>query len=308
MLGRISGTGVGYLLGLMKPATKPAAAKVSSADDEADGAARTAQSQRAKDAAEALNTLTTAVQNQKQQRKAAAKAKVDRLKKELETLRLMSGGDSKAIARRAAQIARELASAAKEYASSGGSGMAAGGTAQSSGSADATAQTGESADATAQAEATQQDAGPQGAGADGDPQAQAEAKAALAEADAAAREAGEKVGTAEQEKDKEPGDEVKPATEEEARQLAADTFREMAADVARQGSEKKADSEFAAEVRRLMAAAKSIVAQARRRAEQSGDEDELDRLVKQVKQAEADMEESFSAAPETPVMPVNIMV
>lgn len=313
MLGRISGTGVGYLLGLMKPANRQAEGKVAAGDNAAAEGMRSAKSERAQDALDALNNLKTAVQSQKQQRKAAAKAKVDRLKAELDNLRLMSGGDPKAVARRAAQIARELAAAAKEYASSGGSGMAAGGPAQSGGDADASAQAGAGGDASAQAVAGQAGAGAAGTGTQGDTgdadaQAQAEAKAATAEADAAARKAGEDVHAAKSEKKKEPGAENTIASDEDARRLAAETFQQMAADVSRQGGEKRADSEFAAEVRRLMAAVKSLVAQARRRVEQTGEDDEMDRLVKQVKQAEADMEASFSAAPEMPAMPVNIVV
>lgn len=315
MLGRISGAGAGALLNFVRSATRQPggdnAASVDAASVDA-GPQSVDRSKRAQDAIEALNTLTRAVSSQKQQRKAAAKAKVERLKAELDNLRLMSGGDPKAVARRAAQIARELASAAKEYAASGSSGMAAGGSVQAGGGADASA----SPDASVSPDAGQETGDAEAAGGDADTQAQAEAKGAEAEADAAAAkldqsaqsEKGAKAGHAESGKEETDAD-GKPQDDEGANKLAAETFQQLAGEVSRQGGEKKADSDFAADVRRLMALAKSIVAQQRRRAEQqSGQDQELDHLAKQVRDAESDMEQSFSAAPETPAMPLDITI
>lgn len=308
MLGRISGVGAGALLNFIRSATRQPGSNAAPIDAApVDAGPRSAdRSKRAQDAIEALNTLTRAVSSQKQQRKAAAKAKVERLKAELDNLRLMSGGDPKAVARRAAQIARELASAAKEYAASGSSGMAAGGSVQAGGGADASA----SPDAGQETEDAEAAAG------DDDTQAQAEAKGAEAEADAAAAkldqsaqsEKGAKAEHAESGQEEKDAD-GKPLDDEGANKLAVETFQQLAGEVSRQGGEKKADSDFAAEVRRLMALAKSIVAQQRRRAEQqSGQDQELDHLAKQVRDAESDMEQSFSAASETPAMPLDITI
>ena len=57
-----------------------------------------------------------------------------------------------------------------------------------------------------------------------------------------------------------------------------------------------------------MAMAKNMVAHERRRAQREGDTDEADRLSRQVRQAEADMEQSFAAAPAMSAMPVNIVI
>lgn len=63
-----------------------------------------------------LDSLIQAKANQKQQRKSFARAKVERLKRELESLRLSGDFNPKGAARRAVQIARELGLAGREYA------------------------------------------------------------------------------------------------------------------------------------------------------------------------------------------------
>lgn len=63
-----------------------------------------------------LDALIQAKANQKQQRKSFARAKVERLKHELDGLRLSGGANPKGAARRAVQIARELGAAGREYA------------------------------------------------------------------------------------------------------------------------------------------------------------------------------------------------
>lgn len=308
MLAGVSGTGVLYLLGLTRPGAKKAGAATPDSGTRTEAQAQ--QDARRQDAAEALQHMKTANQNQKQQRKAAAKAKVDRLKKELESLRLM-GGDSKAVARRAAQIARELAAAAKEYASAGGSGMASASPAPS-----AAAPSDDGAEASAEAEANK---------------AAGEAKRAAGEAEAQADEAQAEGESQEASGEDQPGhpqaDEKgadkaaagkqegegkavaeKGVTEKDDRQAVAQAFQEIAADMARRAGERKGDSDFAAEVRRLMAMAKNMVAHERRRAQQEGDTEEADRLSRQVRQAEADMEQSFAAATAEAAMPVNIVI
>lgn len=54
-------------------------------------------------------------------RKEAALQKIDRLKKELQLLRLRSAGDPKTAARMAARLSRELASAVRDYGGAGAS-------------------------------------------------------------------------------------------------------------------------------------------------------------------------------------------
>ena len=55
-----------------------------------------------------------------EQRKAAAQQKIQRIKAQLESLRLLASVNPEAAARRAAQPSRELAAAVKEYAAAGG--------------------------------------------------------------------------------------------------------------------------------------------------------------------------------------------
>lgn len=69
----------------------------------------------------ALATLKTVQIAASSQQKSAAKARLDALKERLKMLRMMSGGDPKALARAAAQLAKEVAQAAKDYAAAGGS-------------------------------------------------------------------------------------------------------------------------------------------------------------------------------------------
>ncbi len=76
------------------------------------------------DAKTLLGQLRSSRTDNKEQRKQAARDKVARLKAQIQALRLMAGGDPKAVARQAARLARELSQAAREYAgaSVGGSG------------------------------------------------------------------------------------------------------------------------------------------------------------------------------------------
>lgn len=65
-------------------------------------------------------------------RKAAAREKMMRIQQELAALKMMGGGDAKAVARRIARLSRELAAAVRDYVAAGGqaamgTGMPAGG-------------------------------------------------------------------------------------------------------------------------------------------------------------------------------------
>lgn len=267
MLGKISGAAAIWAGYRAKTAqTLSNGTKSTDATQSADDQSPAAQAlQRSK---EALNTLKQANASQKQQRKGAAKAKVDRLKKELENLRLW-GGDPKAVARRAAQISRELASAAKEYASSGG--RAGLGLADAGGAGDAQGATG--------AQDAEQAAG----------EAEASSDAAMAEAQAG------QAGTPE------------PVTAHDA---LVEQYRQDAAEAQKKGAEGEEDSKFAAEVRRLHAQAKAVIAEQKRRAEREGTgEDEVDRLVKQIDADAADIQQAFSdGAMAAVVVPVVLQV
>lgn len=74
-------------------------------------------------ASQASKTLDSAKIDVAEQRKSAAKAKLELIKRSLRTLTMM-GGDAKTMAREGARLARELAAAVKEYAAAGGSGGA----------------------------------------------------------------------------------------------------------------------------------------------------------------------------------------
>lgn len=83
-----------------------------------DPAAVAAQKQQA--AKDAIATLKQAKASQKDTAKAQAKQAVDRLKERIKMLRMMSGGDPKALAKMVAGLSKELAAAAKQYAAAGG--------------------------------------------------------------------------------------------------------------------------------------------------------------------------------------------
>ena len=89
------------------------------AKSDPDKAAALRQEQR--QAQELLQRLKSSKKDVNEQRKAAAREKVERLKAQIQILLMMSSGDPEAVARQAAHLARELSAAAKQYASAGGS-------------------------------------------------------------------------------------------------------------------------------------------------------------------------------------------
>ncbi|HLO77212.1 MAG TPA: hypothetical protein VK196_12225 [Magnetospirillum sp.] len=293
MLGKIAGAEVALSLLLKGPATAQAKSDKVADDTKAKGA----QDEQASRAQQALDAMKQANANQKQQRKSAAKAKIEQLKKELEALKLM-GGDPKAVARRAAQIARELSAAAKEYAA--GSGNAGLGL-----SADEAS--GATPDKAAAAEGA---AGDQGAAEQADAEgaaADAAAAGAQASAEGLAAKARETDGKADAKSDGKPGKE--PAgTEEDKRRDTADRFQKIAAELRQNGDTRIEDTKFAAEVRRLFAQVKSLLQQQRRRAAEMGvDDDEMDRLAKSVKADAEATEHTFTDA-SLGAMPVPLVI
>lgn len=238
----------------------------------------------------ALNAIKQSNAARKQQRKAEAKAKLERLKKELDALKLMGGGDPKAVARRAAQIARELATTAKEYAAaSGKAGLALPTDGQGASAVDVSAAAGAVA-----ATGT--------AGGGGTAQVQAEAAATtVTGVEARSAEKGEKAA----EKTT-----VIPRSPEEERRATAERFQTIAAERQDRANQRLADNKFAAEVRRLFLQAKAIIQQQRQRAAQDGkDDDEFAHLAKQVKGAGETIEQTFSdAAIAAVAVPLNLQV
>lgn len=304
-------------------ATKPETAKTE---------AEKAAAEKVRRAQDALDAMKQANAARKQQRKAAAREKIDRLKKELEVLRMTSGlGDPKAIARRAKQIARELGAAAKEYAAAGGGG---GGTTPSepvSAGGDGTVAQADAAAATAQAQVGgggQNGSAQDGGGAGGK---DAQQQNAVAEAkDAELKDAGVKsdqptsVGTkaaqaeakaeelvakAEHHDEKH---QAKPVvrTPEQERLATVQAFQKAAGDMLAKSTQDVADSKFAADVRNLYQQVKALMEQQRRRAKQQGtDDQEMERLSKQVADMGADIETSLSGGDVAEVMmPVNLQV
>lgn len=90
----------------------------------------------AEDARRAIETLRQQAESGRksmsEMRKDAAREKMMRIQQELAALKMMGGGDAKAVARRIARLSRELAAAVRDYVAAGGqaamgTGMPAGG-------------------------------------------------------------------------------------------------------------------------------------------------------------------------------------
>lgn len=217
-------------MNLMKPLQASADARADRLKAASDETLR-----KAKVASEALKTRSDEAS---ESRKAAARQTIERLKARLQMLRSMAGMDPEGIARLAAQLARELGVAVKAYASAGGNtaGMSATGAAPIA-SGDAAAAASADAGAQAQAQAGQAQAQSAEAGVSGDAGSGGEATA---------------------------GGEAKSAN---PYQHAIDEQKSQAAEMSRRNGEKRADSEFMADVRRMAAELKGMI---RRATEQAG--------------------------------------
>jgi hypothetical protein len=276
--------------------------------------------ERVKRAKSALGTLTQANNDARSRRKAEARAKVDRLKQELEMLRRFAGGDPKVIARQAARIARELAAAAREYASGAGTRLADGpvdAAVGTDGEASADANAADETPAADAADRSPADAaeaqGSEVGTAEGEAEGQgvvaAEAKAAAAEAEAAAAKAasGEDKTAGHKDPQADPGYKVLPDPEQQ-RQAQVAQFQAKAAAIIQRGAEGEADAKFVADVRALYASLKAWVEQARRSANADRKNDgEYDALVKVVKDAGADITQSLGGTGGL-MLPAQLMV
>lgn len=273
--------------------------------------AEKAAAEKVRRAQDALDALKQANATRKQQRKAAAREKIERLKKQLEALRLASGvGDPKAVARRAKQIARELAAAAKEYAAAGGGGGGVASPVSADGAAVQTQATGAEAQGGGDEGASGDGANDQaasGGGAEVKDGGATETKANATKANATEAEA--PVAHADSRDQKTAAQPVAPSAEEE-RLAKVEAFQKIAGDMLDKSTEAVADSKFAAEVRRLFQQVKAIMELQRHRAKmQETDDEEMDRLSKQIADIGADIEASLTGGDATEVIvPVNLQV
>jgi hypothetical protein len=202
------------------------------------------------------------------ERKAAAREKVEQIKAKLKMLRLLASVNPKAAARQAAQLAKELAAAVKEYAAAGGGGNLSGGGGVGSFDADA---------GTVSNVPTATDGGAgNAAGADA-----AAAGAAVPPTPDAASTSIPTENTQGKDAAKHSDDAEKTTTEEEdaAGDTATSDTQPQAAlqaqvAAARQDAEdKRADTEFANEVKRIKAQLQNILETAKRKLQTSKNKD-----------------------------------
>lgn len=177
---------------------------------------------KARDAKAALEALSQRRSQASEERKAAARKKIEQLKARLEMLQSMAAVDPKGTARLAAQLARELGAAVKEYAAAGGS--------------------------TSGAPAP---AAPAPAPAEG--QAEAQAPTPVDGQAQGPTETGEREPASGGEDDGKAGNPY---------QKAIDEAQARAADLSRRGAEAKADMEFLGDAKRMAAQIKALIRKA----------------------------------------------
>lgn len=212
------------------------AASVITAPSATFDAARQRKADKVRDALTALQSLQTRTASAQEEKKAAARQKVEQLKARIQSLRMTMVGDPKSLAKMAAQLARELSAAVKAYAAAGGStaGMSA-----------------PSAPATAAptAEAAPADAGPP-----------------MRDPGGAAPDTGD--GTGETEASGDTNAKTDPYREVLERQQAE------AAEPSRKNADREADGKFAADVKALVNDLKAILRRADEEARRRGDQTE----------------------------------
>jgi len=230
-------------------------------------AAQQRKAAKAKDALAALRTLSEQRSSVGEERKAAARKKVEDLKARIRSLQMTAGGNPEAIAKIAAQLARELGAAVKAYAAAGGSTAGMG---RPSASA---SQAGE---------------------ASGDQAPAADASVADAPSAAAEVESGSAAPF-----DEETSNRGKP---EPGAGKDTDPYRQVierqqaqAAEQANRSADSEADAKFAADVKGLVAQLKAILHQAAEQAKRdadpsaSTDEKSADEALTQVTEALGDI-------------------
>lgn len=87
--------------------------------EKADPERAAALRQKQSEANSLLQQLQSSRKNVSEERRQAAREKIERIKAQIAALRMMAGGDPRTVARQAARLARELASAVREYRGSG---------------------------------------------------------------------------------------------------------------------------------------------------------------------------------------------
>ena len=208
-------------------------------------AMRQRQEARAKDALTALQTLKSQKSSDNEEKKAAARKKVEDLKARIRSLRMTMVGNPEAMAKMAAQLARELGAAVKAYAAAGGS------------------PAGMSAPATPAADASAGEAsGAEASGAEGEAQAQA----ATAGAEAAAGDADETSGQYKAAQD--------ASTRNDPYRQVIERQQAQAAEQSRQNADKEADDKFASDVKGLVNELKAILRKAAEEAKRKGETSE----------------------------------
>lgn len=223
---------------------------------------------RVRDARAAMEALQQRRTQASDERKAAAKQKIEQLKARLQALQSMAAADPRGTARLAAQLARELKAAVKEYSGGGGGfGSIGGGP--------------DTAVPTPTTEAAPAVATPS-------PPETAAPMATPASTTASGPDAGTDAG--EQDPDGEEGE--KPAN---PYQQAIDQQQARAAEFNRRTAEARADQEFIGEARKLAAQIKSLVRNAADRS--PGEEGALSpEEARELKAAVADMDRQMDTA------------
>lgn len=217
-----------------------------------------------------------------EQRKAAAREKIEQIKKELQMLRMLAVTNPKAAARRLAQLSRELSAAVKAYSSaSAGGGIDISSTPSLTGAA-ATTSGAESAVTVSGADQGGEQvvsSAPQ----------QTEAEAAVATDDAAQEHLSDEPT--------EYSGEGAPSVKE----AVMATFNEME----KKSSERREDAEFAADVREIKNMIKGILATIKRAME---DGQEKDDLISQVEDDLANIDSSLSELTSSVQVDAGVMV
>jgi len=192
----------------------------------------------ARDALQVLQALKTQQSSANEDKKAAARKKVEDLKARIQSLRMTMVGNPEGLAKMVAQMARELGVAVKAYAAAGGS--PAGMNAPAAPTADA------SSGAASRAEA-----------------AGAEGEAPVAPTEAAADDA-----------DKSSGDDATgkdASTHNDPYRQVIERQQAQAAEQSRQNADKEVDDKFASDVKRLVNELKAMLRQAAEAAKRKGD-------------------------------------
>ncbi len=227
-------------------------------------AAQRRKAAKAKEAMATLQTLREQRSSASDEKKAAARKKVEDLKARIRALQMTAVGNPEAMARMAAQLARELGAAVKAYAAAGGSSAGLGGA--SAAAPQGEAETASSDEASAEAGVTQTGVTqPDPSGAD----------PAEAETDAS---------------------EKPTATRNDPYRQVIERQQAQSAEQARQNADKQADSKIASDVKGLLGQLKAILHQAAAQAKRDGDrtasteQQSAEKAVTEVTRALSDME------------------